>query len=159
MTQEVMRESRRIINDLRPPMLDDLGLITTVSWLSRQFATVYPAIALNQQIEVRETDIPEELKIVIFRIAQEAFTNIGKYSQAQTARITLKITENSLELCITDNGIGFNVQDTLAKRDDGRGLGLISMRERAELSGGTLIVESAAGKGTAIRASWQANIM
>lgn len=159
MTQEVMRESRRIINDLRPPMLDDLGLITTVSWLSRQFATVYPAIALNQQIEVRETDIPEELKIVIFRIAQEAFTNIGKYSQAQTARITLKITENSLELCITDNGIGFNVQDTLAKRDDGRGLGLISMRERAELSGGTLIIESAAGKGTAICASWPANIM
>ena len=85
MTQETIRDSRRIINDLRPPMLDDLGLITTVSWLVRQFASVYPAIALNLQIEVTETEVPENLKIVVFRIAQEAFTNIGKYSQAQTA--------------------------------------------------------------------------
>ena len=158
MTQETIRESRRIINDLRPPMLDDLGLITTVSWLSRQFTSVYPATVLNQQIEVTETDVPEKLKIVIFRIAQEAFTNIGKYSQAQTALLTLRKGQNCLELCITDNGIGFNVQDTLAKRDAEQGLGLISMKERADLSGGTLAIESVPGKGTTIRATWQATI-
>jgi signal transduction histidine kinase/DNA-binding response OmpR family regulator len=157
MTQEVMRESRRIINDLRPPMLDDLGLITTIAWLARQFASIYPHIKLNQQIDVAEADVPETLKIVIFRIAQEAFTNTGKYSHAKTALLTLKKAESRLELCVSDNGIGFTVQDTVAKRDAGQGLGLVSMRERAELSGGTFAIESAAGEGTSIRAAWQVN--
>ena len=154
MTQDVMRESRRIINDLRPPMLDDLGLITTFSWLSRQFVSVYPHIVLNTEILVTEADVPQELKIVIFRITQEAFTNIGKYSKAQSALLTLNKAKNRLELCITDNGIGFDVHDTLAKRDAEQGLGLHSMRERAELSGGTLTIESTVGKGTTIHATW-----
>ena len=154
MTQDVMRESRRIINDLRPPMLDDLGLITTFSWLSRQFVSVYPHIVLNTEILVTEADVPQELKIVIFRITQEAFTNIGKYSKAQSALLTLKKAKNRLVLCITDNGIGFDVHDTLAKRDAEQGLGLHSMRERAELSGGTLTIESTVGKGTTIHATW-----
>jgi signal transduction histidine kinase len=79
---------------------------------------------------------------------QEAMNNIAKHSKADLVRLSLRKIEDRIELSIEDNGGGFNLENIR------RGLGLTSMRERAELSGGTFVLESATGKGTTIKASW-----
>jgi signal transduction histidine kinase len=98
--------------------------------------------------------VPEFLKAVAYRIAQEALNNILKHSKADLVSLSLRKTNNAIELTIQDNGQGFDVQEVLSMESSMRGLGLSSMRERAELSGGSFVIESARGKGTVIRASW-----
>jgi signal transduction histidine kinase len=85
---------------------------------------------------------------------QEALNNISKYSQANLVHLALRKTDGELELSIQDNGQGFDLPEALSAESPKRGLGLSSMRERAEHSGGSLLIESAKGKGTLNRASW-----
>ncbi|RPJ06671.1 MAG: hypothetical protein EHM36_06685 [Deltaproteobacteria bacterium] len=92
----------------------------------------------------------------MFRITQEAMNNVAKYSRASLVSLSLNGEGKRIELAITDNGMGFNVEETLAKGRSRRGLGLESMRERTELSGGSFAIQSAQGQGTVIRASWLA---
>jgi len=154
--QESMDECRRLQMDLRPPMLDDLGILATLSWFCRRFQTIYPGIRIEQKINIKEDEVPNLLKTVIFRITQEAMNNVAKYSRANLLSLSLNGEGKNIELAITDNGIGFNVEEMLAKERSRRGMGLESMRERAELSGGSFTIQSAQGKGTVIRASWPA---
>jgi signal transduction histidine kinase len=154
LTQTAMDEVRRIMTDLRPSMLDDLGLLTTIGWFCKQYRKIYPAIRVEEQIEISEGDIVDSLKIVIFRIIQEAFNNIAKYSGAEVARLALKRSGDTIGLTIEDNGIGFDLDSALSRRDGKKGLGLVGMRERAELAGGVLSVSSEIGAGTSIHASW-----
>lgn len=153
MVQHAIEESRRLTADLRPSVLDDLGIITTIHWFTRQFQAVYGEIAVRTQIAVEEEDIPEYLKIVIFRLIQEAFHNIAKHSKASTVGITLGKTRETLYLEIQDNGLGFDPAN-LAARGNRNGMGLLSMRERTELVGGRLAIESREGCGTLLRACW-----
>jgi signal transduction histidine kinase len=148
LTQIGIEESRRIQMDLRPSVLDDLGILATVGWFSREFQKVYSHISVEKQISVEENEIPESLKTALFRVMQEAMNNIAKHSKADLVRLSLRKIEDRIELSIEDNGAGFNLENIR------RGLGLTSMRERAELSGGTFVLESATGKGTTIKASW-----
>ncbi|RJQ83818.1 MAG: response regulator [Desulfobacteraceae bacterium] len=154
MTVHAIEEVRRIIGNLRPPLLDRLGLISAIAWLQQQYETLYGGIAIRKQIVVQEKDIPEELKIVIFRVIQEAFYNMAKYSRAAEAHLVLAGQDGRLELHFRDDGIGFNAQDVPGVEGAEQGLGLTSMRERVELSGGQFAIEAAAGKGTRIQASW-----
>jgi signal transduction histidine kinase len=103
---------------------------------------------------VEEGDIPESLKIVIFRIMQEAFHNIAKYSKADRVHVSLSGENGLISLIIADNGVGFDVRSAYKSRDDKGGLGLTSMRERVQLSGGVFAIESTIGGGTAVQASW-----
>jgi len=152
--QETIGETRRIQNDLRPPLLDDLGILPTLTWLSRKFQKIYSRMAVEQQLEVQEEDVPELLKVVIFRITQEAFNNIGKHARATQVRITLSREQNQLKLLIRDNGVGFDSKRLSEPADRPQGMGLSSMKERANLSGGSFSVESHSGKGTIIQVSW-----
>lgn len=152
--QTAMEDLRRIIMDLRPTILDDLGLIATLEWFCRNFKLIYCKIRVVQRISVTESDIPEDLKIVIFRLLQESFHNIAKYSRADLVRLSLARKSDKLELTITDNGEGFNVVSALSKASSSRGLGLSSMRERTELAGGLFSIASAPGRGTEIHACW-----
>ena len=156
-TQRSIDEVRRIMTDLRPSMLDDLGLITTIGWFCRQCETIYSKIRIEKQIGAVEADIPEPLKIVIFRIIQEALNNAAKYSRAERVKLSFMKTDHSIELTIEDNGVGFDLKSVLSGENDGRGLGMTSMRERTELSGGVFSIESAPGAGTFIRAVWPTN--
>ena len=79
--QEIIGETRRMQYDLRPPLLDDLGILPTLTWYAREFQKIYSQMAIEQRLEVREEDVPELLKVVIFRIIQEALNNIGKHSR------------------------------------------------------------------------------
>jgi len=146
--QQSMEEVRRIGMNLRPVILDDLGLLPTIGWFLREYQMTYPSICIEKQTEIEETQVPDPLKAVIYRILQEAMNNIAKHSRADLVRLSLKKKDDMIELVIEDNGIGFDMESVR------KGLGLGSMRERAELSGGSFVVESTRGRGTVIRASW-----
>ena len=154
MIQESVREIRRIQANLRPPMLDDLGILASLTWLFREFQGAYPDIRIEKSFQVEERDIPEGLKMVIYRILQEALTNIAKHSGAERVSVALRKAENVIEMRVRDNGGGFDLQDLLVREDKEKGLGLASMKERVESSSGLFSVESQKGEGTLIQASW-----
>jgi signal transduction histidine kinase len=118
---------------------------------------LYPHIRVEKQIDVTEDDIPDSLKTVIYRISQEALNNIAKHSKADLVTLVLQKAGGPIELVIQDNGQGFNVEEAFSKGSYKRGLGLSSMRERAELSGGSFDIESIRERGTTIRVSWPLN--
>jgi len=152
--QNGVEEVRRICMDLHPSILDDLGILSTISWFCREFQSIYSGIHIEQQIDIEEHDVPNVLKIVIYRVLQEALNNIAKHSEADLVHLTLKKTGDTIELVIKDNGHGFDLEDASAPETSRRGLGLASMKERTEYSGGTFSVESLRGTGTTVRASW-----
>jgi len=94
------------------------------------------------------------LKIVVFRIMQEAFHNISKHSRADLVRVSLAVKGGALRLTIEDNGVGFNVKALRRREGQIRRLGLTSMKERTELSGGSFTLKSRTGGGTTVEAFW-----
>jgi PAS domain S-box-containing protein len=152
--QEGVEECRRIQMDLRPSMLDDLGLLPTLSWFCRRFQTIYSGIRIEQEMGIEEGDIPPPLKTVAFRVTQEAMNNSAKHSEANIVRLSLRKINDRIELLIEDNGRGFDLEKAFDSENERRGLGLTSMRERIELSGGSFAIDSAKGKGTIVRAWW-----
>ena len=154
MAQETVEETRRISSNLRPSILDDLGILATINWFVRQFQGLYDSINIEKHIEVQEDDVADPLKIAIYRIVQEALNNAAKHSKADTVRISLRPTEERLELTIADNGTGFDPATLLHQGEPGTGMGLDDMKERTELSGGSFTVRSKREEGTVVKASW-----
>ena len=148
--REAIEEVRRIQGSLRPSILDDLGILATINWFCRGFQDLYRDIRVERHLSAKEEEVPEPLKIAIFRIMQEALSNVGKHSMADRATVHLAKRNDAVELRIEDNGQGF--VPTGPARWGG---GLMSMRERAQLSGGVCFIESATGKGTAVRVQWR----
>ena len=151
--QQSVVETRRIIADLRPSVLDDLGIAPAISWFCRQFQETYPNINIQKEIGIEEKDVSESLKTVIFRISQEALNNVAKHSKANTVHLSMVKSGTGIELIVRDNGHGFDL-NTIRPDGPGKGLGLVGMRERAELSGGSFTIESIPGEGTTICVSW-----
>ncbi len=146
--QQVNEETRRIMADLRPSLLDDLGIVPAINWFCREYEKTYSHIRVEKQIDLSENDLSDSLKTAIYRVSQEAMNNIAKHSKASLVSLSLQEGNNGIELTIQDNGQGFDL-DTVR-----RGLGLTTMRERTELSGGTCTIKSVKGAGTTIRCSW-----
>jgi signal transduction histidine kinase len=152
--QQTVEEVRRIQMDLRPSLLDDIGILATIGWFTREFQKVYTSIQIEKKIGIREEEIPDSLKVGIFRVIQEALNNIAKHSRANLASFSLRKSDGKLELVIEDNGQGFDLDGVRSVESPEKGFGLSSMRERTELSGGRFSIESSIGKGTTIRAVW-----
>jgi signal transduction histidine kinase len=152
MVRNASQEARRMQMDLRPPMLDDLGLLATINWFGREFQKVYSGIQIERRIATEEDEIPQTLKINLYRIIQEAFNNIARHSGADRVVLSLQTVCGGVALTIQDNGRGFELEET--RRRYRKGMGLTSMRERAELSGGTFSIQSAMGKGTTLSFTW-----
>jgi signal transduction histidine kinase len=108
--QLAIEESRRIMADLRPSMLDDLGILPTISWHCREFEKIYSHIGIEKRMDITEKDVPAPLKTVIYRILQEAMNNIAKHSNANLISLFLKKKDDRIELVIEDNGIGFDME-------------------------------------------------
>ena len=157
--QSTVEEVQRITMDLRPSTLDDLGILATITWFCREFLKTYSTVEIDKEITIRESDVPEPLKIVIYRVMQEALNNVAKHSRANRVTISLAKKNNTIQLAIKDNGCGFDLNEALAVDSTNRGLGLSSIRERTELSGGHLSIESVSREGTTIRASWPGNYL
>jgi PAS domain S-box-containing protein len=150
---DTIKETKRISANLRPLSIDDLGLLATIEWYTRQFSQRYENIRLVLQIEVEEHEVPEDFKIVVYRVMQEALTNAARHSKADTINIRLKKDADGLELEVEDNGCGFNPHDALESSDGLSGYGLRGMQERAEICGGSISIQSHPGAGTHIRAT------
>jgi signal transduction histidine kinase len=154
MIQEVVEEVGRISMDLRPSILDDLGILATITWLCKEFHRTRPDIRVEQALDIEEDWVPEDQKIVIFRLLQDALNNVAKHSRADLVRIGLCKQDARIVLTIQDNGAGFDWKSLYSADGVRRGLGLAGMKERTQLSGGILSVESQQGAGTSITASW-----
>ena len=153
--RQTIEEVRDTSMNLRPSTLDSLGILPTIDWFCREHQTTYPFMQIEKKIDIRETDVPDPLRIVIYRVVQEALNNAARHSGAETMRISLAKTDGEITLAVQDNGQGFDLEDLLSVDTAERGFGLTSMKERAELSGGSFSIESGVGKGTTIRASWK----
>lgn len=153
--QTAIEEVHRISTNLRPSMLDDLGIIPTIAWFCREFHSIYSDIRLNTYIDIPESDIPVRLKTVIYRILQEALNNIANHSRANYASIHLRQSASMLEFLIQDDGIGFDMTRPVQRdKTSFKGAGIASMRERAEFSGGAFSITSGRDAGTTIRVTW-----
>ena len=155
MIQDSIEEVRKIAMDLRPSVLDDLGILATISWFCREFQTIHSGINIEQQLEIQEDEVPDPLKTSIYRVLQEALNNVAKHSKANLVNISLKSIDGTIELVIGDNGMGFDLEEALSVKSSRKGLGLSSMKERSELSGGSFTIKSVRGAGTVLRAIWR----
>jgi signal transduction histidine kinase len=145
---------RSMQGDLWPYVLDDIGIVATLDWYCREFEKNHSGLAIERKNDLTESEIPASAKIVIYRILQETLSNVAKHSQANHVIIRLLKNGHGVEFSIQDNGIGFDPEETIARKAPWGGLGLLSIKARTELSGGSFGIESAKGKGTTIRASW-----
>lgn len=149
---QALGELRQIIADLRPSHLDDLGLAPALEWYAQKYQErhgIYTQVIVHGDETVR---LPAEYEIVLFRITQEALTNIAKHAAATKATVTLTCSREAVELSITDNGRGFDPSLILPGHGEGMGgWGLVGMRERAGLLGGRVEFESHPGRGTQVR--------
>ncbi|MFH1672779.1 MAG: GAF domain-containing sensor histidine kinase [Pseudomonadota bacterium] len=155
LVRETIQEVRRMQTGLRPPLLDHLGIVATISWFCGGFEKLYSGIRVEEQTSIEEKDVPDALKIVIFRVLQEALNNVGKYAKADLVRVSIRKTDGEIELTMGDNGVGFDVEHAKSPGNPHGGFGLTTMKERTELSGGSFSIESNKGVGTIVRASWQ----
>jgi len=116
---------------------------------------MYANIILETDIDLQNIQIINSLEIVIYRIVQEALNNVAKHSKADRVKVCLnQMHDQGLRLSIKDNGQGFELGEVLAKDSSKRGLGLVGIRERTELSGGTFNIESDPAKGTRVSVVW-----
>jgi len=152
MVHEVLGRLRALIENMRPPALDQIGLAAALrSHIERVRSITGMHIDLDVAADLGR--LPSEVELSCFRIVQEAIMNAVKYADAKLLRISLRRTERGLEIAIADDGRGFDVTSTRTDAARGGSVGLLSMRERALLVGGQLEVVSEPGRGTEVRAT------
>jgi signal transduction histidine kinase len=135
----------RMVHDLRPAQLDDLGLIAALQYLADDERRIGLKVAM--QVDGPRQRLDPLVETVFFRVAQEALTNVARHAQSDCAAIHMQFTPGLVSLCISDEGIGFDYEDNLSPP---RGWGLAGMRERVESVGGELFVSSIPGRGTSV---------
>jgi PAS domain S-box-containing protein len=149
---QALRLVRDLSIDLRPPLLDDLGLVTALRWYVDRYAK---RTGLNVDVVIELLDENErfsrELETACFRIVQEALTNIVRHAQASRVLVRLAKDEAMLFLSVKDDGVGFNIKSLRKRAPRVATLGLISMQERAHAAGGDIEIDSAPSQGTEVR--------
>ena len=151
--KQTIEEVRRIAMNLKPAMLDDLGLVATMKWYCRELASCYQKLAVEKSIELVESDVPPALKTTIFRILQEATNNTIKHSGATQLRVSFVRLGQTIRLSVEDNGKGFSPSAVDLSEKPTR-FGGIGMRQRVKCSGGCLTIASTPGVGTIVIADW-----
>jgi PAS domain S-box-containing protein len=152
--RSTIEEVQRITKNLHPSILDDLGLISAVREYCREFQHFYPSIKVHLKFDIDEQRVEESIKILIYRVLQEAMNNVAKHSEAENVMVSMNNSTNENVLMIKDDGKGFEPKCAVDSSISFEKFGLESMRERAELFGGRFILHSAKGNGTKITASW-----
>lgn len=137
---------RRIATELRPSVLDDFGLVAAIEWQIQEFERMV-AIPVTLRSEIEQLEIDPGVSTAVFRIFQEALTNIARHSEASTVEVSLRAKGPDLLLTITDDGIGVKLDELRNKRS----LGILGMMERARLAGGDVQIEPAKGGGTDVK--------
>jgi signal transduction histidine kinase len=149
-TSELLRSVRELTLQLRPRMLDDLGLRPALEWQTKLFQH-QTGIAVELELSLPEHRLASELETTVFRLVQEALTNVARHSGAKSAVVTVTADEQALQVEIADRGRGFDAAAALARRNS---LGLAGLAERVRLAGGKFDVFSAAGQGSRLHAEF-----
>jgi signal transduction histidine kinase len=149
LTVRTLEELHRLIFDLRPSVLDDLGLLSAIRWYAERHLE-RRGITVHFEVSGSEMRMSPELETALFRVAQETITNIAKHASADTVLIQILERDDGIAIEIEDDGEGFDPASLPPPAARERGLGLLGMRERVELFGGTIEIESAPGRGTRI---------
>ncbi len=144
LTSATLESIRAIAQELRPPVLDDLGLPAALEGLAAQYRQRF-GLLVHVQVRGQRQRLAPEVELALYRIAQEALTNVAKHAETDRASVELEFEPSRVTLRISDAGKGFQLSEAL-----GNGLGLFSMRERVQLVHGTLDVRTAPGAGTRI---------
>jgi len=148
LVEQTAARIRDVMANLRPPVLDDYGLVAALHWYREQF-TRRTDIAIAVEGEEPVPRLAARVENALFRIAQEALTNVAKHAQATQVTVTVEVDSGTLRLAVADDGIGFDPAHP-AEPDGGRGWGLLTMTERAEAVGGRCRIESYPGQGTRV---------
>jgi signal transduction histidine kinase len=148
--QRAGAQLRSLALELRPTMLETGGLESALRWLAQQHQQ---RTGIVTEVVGHITEVSGDSAIACFRVAQEALTNVVRHARAQHVWIELNQHEGSSELVVRDDGVGFDVTRTIAHAASGGNLGLLGMRERVEILGGSLEIDSQSGQGTRIRIS------
>jgi PAS domain S-box-containing protein len=146
--QRAGAQVRSLALELRPTMLETGGLESALRWLAQQHQQ---RTGIVTEVVGHVTDVSGDLAIACFRVVQEALTNVVRHARAQHVWIELNQHEGSVELVVRDDGAGFDVTRTIERAASGGNLGLLGMRERVEILGGSLEIDSQSGEGTRIR--------
>ena len=149
--EQTMYNVHRFSYELRPAMLDDLGLVIALRWYIRAFAK-RTGIKLNFRADSAVEQLASEPKTVIYRIVQESLTNVYKYAAACRVEVIIRQTNDGIRVTVKDDGKGFQPDQLEMSLKDKSGLGLMGMQERLRLVNGQFAVKSAPGKGTTIQA-------
>lgn len=144
LAEDSIKTVRDIALLLRPSMLDDLGLIPALEWQAREVSR-RGEMEADVHAEMSSEDLPDEIKICVYRLVQEALNNAATHASAKNARVVVMRSADKLSVKVTDNGRGFDSQRV-------RGMGLLGMEERVKRLGGILKVQSQAGQGTSVSA-------
>lgn len=140
---------RRFSQDLRPSIIDDLGLLPAVKWLVKQ-KSEDSGVDIALKITGKEQRLLPEVELILFRIVQEALNNVGKHAQASTAEVVIEFTETEVTATIGDNGKGFQLPQTVGDLSHTGKLGLVGMQERVSLINGSLTIQSQRQHGTVV---------
>jgi two-component system sensor histidine kinase UhpB len=142
-----LEQMRELALDLRPSMLDDLGLLPALRWYVKRYET-RTGIQVGLEVIGLEVRLPERIETVIYRVVQEALTNVARHARAARVDVHLQQRDSVVEALIEDNGSGFDPAEVAGREAQERGVGLVGMRERIGAVGGTLEIKSHPGKGT-----------
>jgi two-component system sensor histidine kinase DegS len=137
LTERTILEMRRLISALSPAVLEQLGLGAALRQLINRFGRLHPC-RVKLQLSKMGT-LPQQTEVICYRLVQECFNNIGKHSAATHVNVSLASADGILKLVVEDNGVGFNIDEALAKRES---FGMAGMRERVALLGGKFHAES-----------------
>jgi len=144
----ILEGVRRFSRALRPPVLDDLGLLPALKWLA--MALEEHGMAANITVLGEQRRLPDGAELALFRIAQEALNNVRKHSGASAVELTVDFRDSGLVMTIADNGTGFETPGSTSDLAECGKLGIMGMQERTRLLGGTLSVHSQPGVGTTV---------
>jgi len=153
LASETLEQVRSLSLQLRPPMLDDLGLLPALEWLLGRYEQIFET-ELIVSPELDESNLPSHLRVPCYRIVQEAVSNAARHGDPARVEVELVTHGSRIELAVRDDGRGFDVERAIDSSAKGRSLGLISMAERARLNGGRCSIVSAPDAGTTIRATF-----
>jgi len=146
---EALEGLRRCAQDLRPRILDDLGLIAALEWITEDMAK-NQGIDAHVEVMGMEQALPTETQLLLFRIAQEALTNIRRHAEASRAVVKVEFVDNCITMTVSDNGKGFELPERIEDLASTERLGILGMYERARLLHATLELKSELGKGTQV---------